>query len=120
MTEITIEVRTKLKLGTVGATLSQEDGVVYLISYDASRQKESGKLSSYVHRIFTACARVLPSQFLIHSEFSALSLLLDLRKNLEADEGILVSEVTQNVAWHCLKISEDAMEDWEARARECE
>ena len=94
--------------------------MVYLISYDASRQKESGKLPSFVQRNFPACARILPSQYLIQSEASALSLLLDLRKNLEADEGILVSEVTQNAAWHCLKISEDAMEDWEARARECE
>jgi hypothetical protein len=118
--DITIEVRPKLKLETVGATLSQEDGVVYLISYDSGRQKETSKLPSYVQRTFPACARVLPSQYLIHSEASALSLLLDLRKNLEVDEGILVSEVTQNVAWHCLKISEDAMEDWEARARECE
>ncbi len=94
--------------------------MVYLISYDSGRQKESTKLPVYVQRNFPTSARVLPSQFLVHSEASALSLLLDLRKHLEADEGILVSEVTQNVAWHCLKISEDAMEDWEARARECE
>lgn len=94
--------------------------MVYLISYDSSRQKESDKLPAYVQRNFPAGARILPSQYLIHSEASALSLLLDLRKHLASDEGILVSEVTQNVAWHCLKISEDAMEDWEARARECE
>ena len=94
--------------------------MVYLISYDSSRQKEPGKLPTHLQRDSPACARILPSQYLVHSEASALSLLLDLRKQLEADEGILVSEVTQNVAWHCLKISEDAMEDWEARARECE
>ena len=94
--------------------------MIYLISYDSTRQKESGKLPAYVQRHFPTCARILHSQYLVHSEGSALSLLLDLRKQLEADEGILVSEMTQNIAWHCLKISEDAMEDWEVQARECE
>jgi hypothetical protein len=97
----------------------REDCVVYLISYDSERQTDSTKLTAYLNRHFTVCARILPSQHLVHSEATALAILLDLRKHIHTDAGLLISEITQNLAWHNLKIDETAMEDWEARARDC-
>ncbi len=57
-------------------------------------------------------------EYLIHSDASALSLLVDVARHLAPDERVLVSEVTQNVAWHNLRIDEEAMESWESRARQ--
>jgi hypothetical protein len=59
------------------------------------------------------------SDYLIHSDGPALSLLVDLARHVAPDDRLVVSEVTQNVAWHNLRIEEDAMENWESRAREC-
>jgi hypothetical protein len=92
--------------------------VVYLICYDSKGHKDSTRLSSYLQRTF-AVARILSSQYLVHSEVPALALLIDIRKHIEPDEGVLVSEVTQNLAWQSLRITEEAMEDWEASSRDC-
>lgn len=94
--------------------------MVYLISYDSSRHKESTKFTSYLHRTFPVCSRILSSQYLVRSEASALALVVDLMKHLDAEDALLVSEVTQNLAWHNLKIGGAAMENWEAESRDCD
>lgn len=93
--------------------------MVYLICYDPKRQKDSSRLLTYLQRTFPVYARVLSSEYLVHSDASAMALLLELRKQVDADEGLLVSEVTQNLAWNCLKVTEEAMENWEVQARDC-
>jgi hypothetical protein len=60
----------------------------------------------------------MATEYLIHAEAPALSLLVELVRHLAPDERVVVSEVTQNLAWHNLKVDEAAMEDWESRARE--
>jgi hypothetical protein len=56
----------------------------------------------------------------VRSEASALALVVDLMKQLDPDDALLVSEVTQNLAWHNLKIPGAAMENWETEARDCD
>jgi hypothetical protein len=93
--------------------------VVYLISYDSNRHKDFIKLTTYLQRNFPVCSRILASQYLVRSEASALALVVDLMKHIDAEDGLLVSEVTQNLAWHNLKIGGAAMENWEAASRDC-
>jgi hypothetical protein len=102
-----------------GGTFFWEAGVVYLICYDSDGRKDATTFTSHLKRVFPGCTRILCSEYLIQSEAPALSLLVDLARNLAPNERVVVSEVTQNLAWHNLKIDESAMEDWESRAREC-
>lgn len=102
-----------------GSTSSREAGVVYLICYDSDGRKDSTPFTAQLKRIFPGCTRIMCSEYLIHSEASALSLLVDMASHLAPDERVVVSEVTQNLAWHNLKIEEDAMENWESQARDC-
>ena len=96
-----------------------EAGVVYLICYYSEGRKDSTTFTSHLKRVFPGCTRIMCSEYLIQSEAPALSLLVDVARHLAPDERVVVSEVTQNLAWHNLKIDEAAMEDWESRAREC-
>jgi hypothetical protein len=94
--------------------------VVYLISTTPSRQEDSAKLINYLQKNFPTCSQILPSQYLVRSEASSLALVVDIVKRIGAEAGLLVTEVTQNLAWHNLKIEEAAMERWEAEARDCD
>jgi hypothetical protein len=102
-----------------GRTLSCEVGVVYLICYDSEGRKDGTTFISHLKRVCPGCTRIMGSEYLIQSDAPALSLLMDLARHVAPDERVVVSEVTQNVAWHNLKIGEAAMEEWESRAREC-
>lgn len=102
-----------------GSTSSWEAGVVYLICYDSEGRKESAPFTSHLKRLFPGCTRVMYSEYLIQSDAPALSLLVDLGRHLAPEDRLVISEVTQNVAWHNLRIEEDAMENWESRARDC-
>jgi hypothetical protein len=93
--------------------------VVYLICYDSDGRKESTAFTSHLKRMFPGCTRIMCSEYLIHAEGPALSLLVDLARHVAPDDRLVVSEVTQNVAWHHLRIEEDAMENWESQARDC-
>jgi hypothetical protein len=99
--------------------VAREEGVVYLICCDSKRQTDSSRFTTYLQRTFPVYARILSSEYLVHSDVSALALLFELRKHVEPDEGLVVSEVTQNLAWNCLKVTEEGMENWEAQARDC-
>jgi hypothetical protein len=92
--------------------------VVYLICYDTDQRKDSTTFTSHLKRMFPGCTRIMATEYLIHAEAPALSLLVELVRHLAPDERVVVSEVTQNLAWHNLKVDEAAMEDWESRARE--
>jgi hypothetical protein len=100
-------------------TLSCEACVVYLICYDSEGLKDATPFTSHLKRVFPGCTRIMCSEYLIRSDAPALSLLVDLARHLAPNERVVVSEVTQNLAWHNLKIDEAAMEEWESRAREC-
>jgi hypothetical protein len=96
----------------------QRGRVVYLICYESDGRKDPATFTSHLKRLFPGCTRIMCSEYLIQSDASALTLLVDVARHLAPDERVLVSEVTQNLAWHNLKIDEAAMEGWESRARE--
>ena len=93
--------------------------MVYLICYDSDERKDSTTFTSHLKRMYPGCTRITCSEYLILSDAPALSLLVDLARQLAPDDRLVVSEVTQNLAWHNLKIDESAMETWESRARNC-
>jgi hypothetical protein len=96
------------------------DAVVYLVSYDSERPKDFTNFTRYLQRTFPVCSQILSSQYLVRSEANSLALVVDLLKHMDSGDRLFVSEVTQNLAWHNLKVAESAMENWETEARDCD
>jgi hypothetical protein len=92
--------------------------MIYLISYDLNRQKDYARLHARLLQ-YAAHARVLYSQGLVESNSSAFDVATDLLKYIDNDDGLLVSEVTKNLAWRSLLVSDETMEKWQTAARGC-
>ena len=92
--------------------------MIYLVSYDLNRQKDYARLHERL-RQYSVQARVLYSQWLVESNLSAFEVASDLLKFMDNDDGLLVSEVTRNLAWRSLLSNDETMGKWQAAARAC-
>ena len=90
---------------------------VHLVSYDLNRRKEYTRLitriKQYTH------AQVLYSQWLVQTDLTPKQLGDDLINYMDADDGILVSEMIDSVVWRNLMIPNETMQKWVNAARTC-
>lgn len=91
--------------------------MIYLVSYDLNRRKDYTRLiariKQYTH------AQVLYSQWLIQTNLTPKQLGDDLVGHMDADDGILVSEMIDTAAWKNLMITQATMQQWINAARHC-
>ena len=90
---------------------------VHLVSYDLNRRKDYARLIARI-RQYTH-AQVLYSQWLIQTNLTPKQLGDDLIAYMDADDGILVSEMIDTVVWRTLMISDATMQQWVSAARHC-
>jgi hypothetical protein len=93
--------------------------VVYLVSYDLNRVKDYARLKEGISKTYPTSAKVLYSQYFVHTDQSAVQIKDALIKFVDADDGLLVTEVFKtSAAWRQkLHMNDVDMGKWIAAAR---
>ena len=89
---------------------------VYLVSYDTQRENNYPGLEARLER-FSRWARPLRSQWLVESDETAYDIAGELKKYIDRDDRLLVSQVTAAVSWYNLQIGDEAMLQWQDSVR---
>ncbi len=89
---------------------------VYLISYDLQKDKNYLGLEGRLER-FSRWARPLGSQWLVESDDTAYDIAGELKKYIDRDDRLLVSQITAEVSWYNLQIGDEAMLQWQDSVR---
>ena len=91
---------------------------VYLVSYDLNRRKDYTRLITRIKQS-KAYSQVLYSQWLVQSDQGSKQVRDDLVRYMDADDAVLVAEMSKTVAWRSLMIDDKAMQQWVDLARSC-
>lgn len=90
--------------------------MIYLVSYDLRKSKDYARIEKTLER-YAVRARVLLSQWLIQTDETSDQIIAAVRAGVDADDGILVTEVTKNMQWRNTLITDDLMRRWRDAAR---
>ena len=92
--------------------------MIYMVSYDLQANKDYGRIVERLGQGYLS-ERVLLSQWWVQSDLSGAELLADLRRYLDDDDRLLVSEMFQGwVGWN-LRPNGSSLTLWNTMMRRC-